>query len=581
MHLRWLLFAALLPAFSGFSQSRILHVCPNGNDVTLQLEWNAPDTCQQVLFGLVYGSSDGAGFSFLDTVHISDLSYVHVNAIPQSNTWFYYLRYLVKCGTQTYWFTSDTVALDNVAPDSVNIQRITVINDSVYVFWSDNDTTVASYIIYQAGSASSPSVPIDTVWGQKWWGTVFADSMAEQVYRVAAVDSCGNISLLSTALSPVNLTYHPDSCLPIVSFQWTHQASPVFMPVEAYLLIVVDTGIYDRIPLDSLGQRSLTYDLQGFPHDSFSAVLQYIGGGNDTAYSVAQVIPATNLYFPPQMQIENITVEQDTLWILTHSDFPMNIASATLQRRTPSGTYQDILSLSGPLTTWTLLYDSSANVQLQSYIYRWQWEGKCNDKGSTIGRDNSLHLHATMGEEGYAFLWNFYTTWAAFDSFHLQRRIVGKQEDPIIVAAYDYTTTRAYLPKFDDVDSLFDTVCFRLEVARPSGGPAMQWRDTAHSNWQCFLPQPIFYAPNAFRPYFGINRIFRPSIINADTGHFMMVIFNRWGKEIYRTDRLSEGWNGIQPNGSPYPEGMYLYYIAYYSTHGRKYEAFGEVHLLW
>ncbi|GEM_PF-4170192 len=561
------------------TQTHIIRVCPDGNNVTVHIDWKAPDTCQQILFGLVYGSSDGLTYSFLDTVHISDASYSHADALKQSNTWSYHIRYLVKCGIQTYWFYSDTVVLDDVAPDSVLLHRATVMNDSAYLFWTSNDSTVAFYLVYHANASSDPSVPIDTVRGRTWWGTAFADSMADKVYRVAAVDSCGNVSLLSQPLSPMSLTYVSDSCLPLVTFQWNHRVSPVYLPIEAYLLVIVDTGVYDRVPLDSLSQRAMQYDMTGFPHDSFYAVVQYIGGGGDTAYSRWLTIPSTNLYYPPSMTIENITVESDSLWILTHISFPMNIASAELQRRTPSGTYQTVLASGGPFTDWMLLMDSTADVHLQSYTYRWLWKGKCGDNGVTSARDNSLHLHAASGPEGYAFRWNFYTTWPAFDSFYMQRRIIGKGEVKA-VAAFDYTTTRAYLPRFDDVDSLFDTVCFRLEVHRPPTQP-VRWLDTAHSNWQCFLPQPIFYAPNAFRPYFGVNKVFRPSIINVDTGHFLMVIFNRWGQEVYRTTRFEQGWDGLTKDGKPQPEGLYLYYIAYYSTDGRKYEDFGEVHLLW
>ena len=60
-----------------------------------------------------------------------------------------------------------------------------------------------------------------------------------------------------------------------------------------------------------------------------------------------------------------------------------------------------------------------------------------------------------------------------------------------------------------------------------------------------------------------------------------MVIFNRWGQEVYRTTRFEQGWDGLTKDGKPQPEGLYLYYIAYYSTDGRKYEDFGAVHLLW
>ncbi len=573
------LTVALALIFQAGAQSRIERVCPDGTHVNVHIRWKVPDTCQQVIFGLLYGSADGATFSVVDTVVLSDVIYVHTDALNQSNTWYYYLHYLVKCGTQVHWLTSDTVELDNISPDSVMFRRVTVENGRVRLYWEHSDTTVAYFLIYSADSPATPSTILDTAMGPSSYEVPMTTSAFNRVYRVAAVDSCGNVSLISLPLAPVQLHYTPDPCLPYLYFRMSAPALPVYLPLEAYLLVYSDTGLYDRVPLDTLGQTTLRYDIRNYPFDSMRVVIQYIGGAGDTAYSNAFWIPTTDVYLPPSLQIENITVEDSTLWIISRVMHPQNMAAATLERRTPVGTYEPVLHLS-TFNEWVRVADTAADPNLQSYIYRWKYEGKCGDRGQTLARDNSLHLHMTKGENGYVMRWNFYTTWPAVDSYYIQRLILNKG-DRVQVAAFDYATTLGYLPNQPDVDSLFDTVCYRLEVRRPATASGVQWLDTAHSNWQCFLPMPRIWIPTAFRPFFGVNKVFQPVILNADTNHYQLFIFNRWGEQLFYTTRITEGWDGLDPNDEPYPEGVYLYHITYYSTDGRKFQARGEVFLLW
>ncbi len=562
------------------AQSRIIRVCPDGTNVNVRISWDAPDTCQQVLFGLLYGSPDGTTFSVIDTVVLSDTLFAHADALNQSNTWYYYLQYMVKCGLQTHWLTTDTILIDNLSPDSVRLRRATIENGVMHLYWDNVDSTTAYFLIYTAPSTTDPNTIFDTVSGQNVYENAQPGSYFGNVFRVAAVDSCGNISLISLPLAPVYLSYQQDDCSPFLYFHMNSPALPVYLPIEAYLLVYSDTGLYERVPLDTLGQTQLQYDISQYPFDSMYVVIQYIGGAGDTAYSNHHWIVTSDVYRQPSVEIENITVEDSTLWIISKVAYPDNLKSAILERRNPTGTY-DLVAQLASFSEWIRISDGAVDPNLQSYTYRWKYEGRCGDKGATLARDNSIHLRMNRGDNGYVLRWNYYTTWPfGFDSFHLQRHILNKG-DMAYIAAFDYATTSAFIPKQSDVDSFFDTVCFRLEVRRPASATGVQWLDTAHSNWQCFLPLPRIWVPNAFRPFFGTNKIFHPVILNADTSHYQLFIFNRWGERIFHTTRINEGWNGLDHNGNPYPEDMYLYHITYYSSDGRKYQASGELYLLW
>lgn len=70
------------------------------------------------------------------------------------------------------------------------------------------------------------------------------------------------------------------------------------------------------------------------------------------------------------------------------------------------------------------------------------------------------------------------------------------------------------------------------------------------------------YAPTAFTPNGdGLNEHFR--IFTAcDLNSFQMRIFDRWGRELYYSDRLEKGWDGTY-NGEPLPDGHYTYTVIY------------------
>jgi len=77
------------------------------------------------------------------------------------------------------------------------------------------------------------------------------------------------------------------------------------------------------------------------------------------------------------------------------------------------------------------------------------------------------------------------------------------------------------------------------------------------------LPCPVkIWFPNAFTPdNDGLNDTFRPRGISI--GKFSMTIYDRWGEQVFKTDNIDIGWNGMR-KGSMGEAGTYTY-VAYYS----------------
>lgn len=73
-----------------------------------------------------------------------------------------------------------------------------------------------------------------------------------------------------------------------------------------------------------------------------------------------------------------------------------------------------------------------------------------------------------------------------------------------------------------------------------------------------------FYVPNAFTPNEdGINDVFMPFGNNINPDAYEFIVFNRWGKEVFKTNNINIPWDGTSSEfeGKVAPSGVYLYYI--------------------
>ncbi len=70
------------------------------------------------------------------------------------------------------------------------------------------------------------------------------------------------------------------------------------------------------------------------------------------------------------------------------------------------------------------------------------------------------------------------------------------------------------------------------------------------------------YIPTAFSPNGDdFNELF--TVKGSYVEHFHMIIYDRWGNRIFETRDIDESWQGIQGNGEPAPEGVYVWSITY------------------
>ncbi len=93
-------------------------------------------------------------------------------------------------------------------------------------------------------------------------------------------------------------------------------------------------------------------------------------------------------------------------------------------------------------------------------------------------------------------------------------------------------------------------------------------------------PEFTFYIPNAFTPDGnGLNEIFTGKGDNINS--FSMLIFDRWGEVIYKTEDLNKGWDGKAKGGEEIAqEGVYVYRIDLVDFKNKRHQYTGHVTLL-
>lgn len=101
--------------------------------------------------------------------------------------------------------------------------------------------------------------------------------------------------------------------------------------------------------------------------------------------------------------------------------------------------------------------------------------------------------------------------------------------------------------------------------------------DEVHIAKDCYVDIPNAFTPNGD----GFNDYFFPrQLLSSSVSEFHMKVLNRWGQAIFETTSVDgRGWDG-QFNGTPQPQGVYIYLIRTDFRNGRTESYQGNVTLI-
>jgi gliding motility-associated-like protein len=84
-----------------------------------------------------------------------------------------------------------------------------------------------------------------------------------------------------------------------------------------------------------------------------------------------------------------------------------------------------------------------------------------------------------------------------------------------------------------------------------------------------FLLNQFF--PTAFTPDGdNVNDTFNFVATGIIDSTFEMLVFDKWGGQVFQTNDVRQGWDGKSPSGLSLPAGVYAYKVFFYDQSGKK-----------
>ena len=569
-------------------------VTPQAGNTMAYLEWESPTNNFDASWGSTFNIYRKRGFEedfptqpfvsvpnsmrhYTDTSDVCDesISYqVGISHFYMSGTYQNQCPFMTTIGTVEHM-------VDSISPTSPVLDSVTVTSDNqVMLGFHETDPYMLSYIIYYINP--NGTIPLDTVYGQTFWiDPDINPSNDSRLYRIAAMDSCGNVSPMTNNQQGnmiLNLN-GIDACYKKANLSWSAYAN-LFNDIDHYEVMISSN---QGLSWTSAGTTTSTsYTIENLNYNvNYTAFVRVVNNGGTITASTNRIsFEITSDEAQDFTYIRSVSVidnEYLRIRVLTSGD-TLPFATITLQRSEDGIAFEDfrtMTSISGA-DNYTF-YDSTADFARKTYYYRTFVVNGC---GAEVGFSNIAHnilLHVENNAQNNHLTWYGYDNWDGGVSHYYVMRKVENEELFNSVGDVPPATTNAYS---DDISSLYESGSkFIYYVEAEENTNSYGFNETSISNYAQVIQPPTLYVPNAFRPLGANNKVFRPvnSFVSSDGYQFS--IFTRTGECIFLTTNPQEGWDG-RVDGVLAPMNVYVWYLEYKTPDGTIMERTGTVTLV-
>jgi len=403
-------------------------------------------------------------------------------------------------------------------------------------------------------------------------------------FAILTVDQCGIKSPgVATKINPLNtllIGQEPDvnECLGTVTFSWNPYIN--MKPALAEYQIFRKEGVsaYTLIGSTAAGDTKYTDTYAFIPGFSYYYYVRAVSqGGQKSSRSCEKGIIYNGQANPDEVLLNYVSVFNNQFVKMgIHFGPVATVSSLRVYRAdTPGGVYTLIDSIFPGILADIPYTDASASVNSQSYYYQIRALNSCKLETLLSGLSRTIFLTCKANtDQSNTLTWNEYEGWANIDHYEINRLVNGVP-DPANPVATTLTGTTAYrdLPAISqqagDIISYYITA-IEGNVASP---------DSSVSNIAQALRQPLVEMPNAFHPQGTLNNIFRPVMDFVDDSKYQLLIYNKWGQQIFVSTNKNTGWDG-KFKGEYAPVGIYFYRLQYSSFTGDTFTKTGSVMLV-
>ncbi len=370
--------------------------------------------------------------SFIDTVFICNANINYRVEIANSSGCI--SRSSISGGAFQNTIVPSTPLFDTMSVDD---------NNRALMSWNvSTSSDVEGYVIYQFNGASW--IPVDSVLGINNTGYNYLSSNAGlgvEQYRLAAYDSCGNISPQGAVFSTMHLTASADICARSAILSWT--AYSTFAGGLAHYRIFQATagasGPYTLI--DSVVAGTLSYVSSNLaPNTMYYYKIEAVdvsgtktASSNRLAFYSATPIPPNFLY------LQNLSViDPNQIVVTCHIDVASPASAFKIMRSidTVAGNFVQVGTVASTGTSPITFTDNTVLPDGISYYYKVIVVDSCGYDGmeSNVSRTIQLSIKSDSKASTNTLTWNDYEFWSGGVAFYNIYRSIDGLLDPVPIA---------------------------------------------------------------------------------------------------------------------------------------------------
>ncbi|MEO1449285.1 MAG: PKD domain-containing protein, partial [Bacteroidota bacterium] len=467
--------------------------------------------------------------------------------------------------------------LRDEVPDVLAMERVSVMDDqSVEVFYEAYENVhgdFGHYRILRADGLGKFQIVGEV---NELSQTRFVDTEADprtkiECYKVQVVNHCGTSydPELAATHCTIQLENETVPGVEAVRLNWnSYQGWPF---VETYRLYRV-TNYHARGELIATldGSDSTYLDEDMYCYDQYSYRLEALGSTRMQSWSDTTFATPDHLLPVDSGHIVRATVE-DNRFVLVEwkAAWPEHAESVVIEKNGGTG-FKEVYraQIDNPETKYQ---DEVTQVDERSYAYRVFTVDSCGDYTPQGRIGKTIHLETVRTHGTVNLQWTPYEGWEnGVDVYQIER--YSEQDNRFVEIDLIPGSETNYIDETAETGQPIN--CYRI-TAFEMGGTAT----FSSSNEGCVALPPQMFSANAFTPNGdGSNDVFEVKGTFLDG--FELEIFNRWGRKVFSTRTPGQGWNGLNQDGQPAQEGVYVFIARGVGYEGERIQRVGSITLV-
>lgn len=456
---------------------------------------------------------------------------------------------------------------DEIPPEKPVFTTVTVnqVTGNTEMTWSLSPSLdVAGYIVYVFQNGEGFAIdtimnPVASSYSVSRPGT----SYFSESYVVAAIDTAGNISPLSNVLQTIFTESRIDTCNKKILISWNKYIS-VPATVTGYEILASVNG--NAYYLAQHVSKDVTdFTLNDFINGSaYCFIVRAVLENGFTSSSNKSCLSA-RIQAPPQwINADYATVTPaDEIALEFTVDPSSEIDLFSLERKIGPGNFQEIAQIRTETGSVTFT-DETADLKTVNY-YRLSAINNCGNPAISSNIASNIVLNVQGSGNEIRLMWNQYHDWIGPVSGYRVFMDTGGGFSELAQIQPGDTVYSVSIPEI--MYSLTQgQVCFYITATEGSNPYGITGESS--SGRVCFTVDEVITVPNIFTPDGDAkNDLFKP-VITFNPSYYQLIISNRQGKVLFESRDFTEAWDGSD-NGSPAPQGVYLWILKTTTPSGR------------